>query len=156
RSTAAKPPVYPLLVALVFSSFGIKNFLALFAAHALLAALICSLLFIAIAKYSYNTAIIASLAFALYPPFIYHSVNTPESTTVIMFLISLFCYQLVRLHERFSQDRWVLAFITSGLLALTEPVTIPFTSFSFLYIAYVIFSSWKKIFAQIIIGVCIF
>src|SRR5262249_51400421 len=86
----------------------------------------------------------------------HHSISKPESTTMIMFLISLLCYELVRLHERFSQGRWVLAFITSGFLALTEPVTIPFIAFSFLYIAYVIFSSWKEIFTQIIIGMFIF
>src|SRR6476661_1791732 len=35
RPTAWKPPVYPMLVVLVFFVFGMKNFLALFLIHAL-------------------------------------------------------------------------------------------------------------------------
>ena len=78
-----------------------KNFFALFIAHALLAGFTCSLLFLTITKFSYNTAIIASLALAVYPPFVYHAVITPESTTLLLFLISLFSYRTSKFIRKF-------------------------------------------------------
>jgi 4-amino-4-deoxy-L-arabinose transferase-like glycosyltransferase len=156
RPTALKPPVYPILVFLVFFIFGMKNFFALFVIHALLAAFTCALLYLTIAKFSHYRAAIAGLAFALYPPFIYHSVAIPESTTATLFLISLFCYGLVNLYERFGQKRWVLVAIVTGLLAMTEPVTIPFIFFALLYVAYLTVDSWKKISLEMFIAVLVF
>src|SRR5690349_1004145 len=61
RPTAVKPPMYPLLVSLVFLAFGIKNFFALFVTHAILAALTCLLLYLSVAKFSRITGTIAGL-----------------------------------------------------------------------------------------------
>ena len=133
-----------------------KNFFALFVVHALLYSFTCLLLFLAIAKFSYNTAVVASLAFAVYPPFIYYPVAKPESTTLLLFLIALFCYELVSLHKNFSQKKWIIACFTSGILAMTEPVTIPFMFLTFLYIAYIITSSYRKTFAQLCLMIFIF
>ena len=113
-----------------------KNFFALFVIHALLAAFTCALLYLSIAKFSHYRAAIAGLAFAVYPPFIYHSVTVPESTTLTLFLISLFCYGLVNLYDRFGQKKWILVSIVGGLLAMTEPVTVPFMFLALLYVAY--------------------
>ena len=77
RPTALKPPVYPVLVSLVFLAFGMKNFFALFLIHAFLASFACALLYLAVAKFSHYRGAIAGLVFALYPPFIYHSVTVP-------------------------------------------------------------------------------
>jgi len=156
RPTALKPPVYPILVFLVFFIFGMKNFFALFVIHALLAAFTCALLYLTIAKFSHYRAAIAGLAFALYPPFVYHSVSVPESTTLILFFISLFCYALVNLYESFSQKRWILVAIVGGVLAMTEPVTIPFIFLALFYVAYLTVDSWKKISLEMFIAVLVF
>jgi 4-amino-4-deoxy-L-arabinose transferase-like glycosyltransferase len=156
RPTAAKPPVYPLLVSLVFLAFGMKNFFALFIVHAFLSALTCSLLFLAIARFSLPVAAIAGVALAIYLPFIHHAVSVPESTTLTLFLISLFSFQLMGLHAIFKQSKWILAGVVSGLLALTEPVTIPFLFLSFFYISYVTFSRWGKISKELLIAMVIF
>ena len=156
RPTALKPPVYPLLVCLVFFAFGMKNFFALFVIHAFLAAFTCALLYLAIAKFSHYRAAIAGLVFALYPPFIYHSVTVPESTTATLFLISLFCYALVKIYDRFDQKRWIVVSIIGGLLAMTEPVTVPFIFLALLYIAYLTFGSLKKISVEMVTAVLVF
>ena len=156
RPTAAKPPIYPLLVSLVFLAFGIKNFFALFAIHAFLAAFTCLLLFLCIAKFSHYRAIIAGLASAVYPPFVYHSVVIPESTTVTLFVIAFLCYGLMNLFERFSQKRCVLLSVIAGLLAMTEPVTVPFIIASVFYVAYFALDSWRKIFSAMGLGALVF
>ena len=156
RPTAVKPPVYPSLVFLVFFVFGMKNFFALFLLHALLAAFTCALLYLSIAKFSHYKAAIAGLAFAVYPPFIYHSVTIPESTTLTLFLISLFCYGLVSLCARFGQERWILVTIVAALLAMTEPVTVPFIFLALLYVAYLTLDSLKKMSLEMVIAVIVF
>ena len=156
RPTALKPPVYPVLVSLVFLAFGMKNFFALFLIHALLAAFTCAFLYLAVAKFSHYRAVIAGLVFALYPPFIYHSVTVPESTTATLFLISLFCYGLIKTHDRFSQKRWIVVSIIAGLLAMTEPVTVPFIFLALLYVAYLTLDSLKQVSLEIVTAVLVF
>lgn len=154
RPTAAKPPIYPFLVGLVFFIFGMKNFLALFVVHAVLAALTCVLLYLSIAKFSHSKAIVAGAAFAVYLPFVYHSVAVPESTTLTLFLISLFVYGLMNLDRRSAQRSWIGISIVSGILALTEPVTLPFIILSLFCAAYVNFD--KNRFLQMSIAVAVF
>jgi hypothetical protein len=156
RPTALKPPVYPVLVSLVFFAFGMKNFFALFLVHALLAAFTCALLYLSVATFSHYRAAIAGLVFALYPPFIYHSVTVPESTTATLFLISLFCYALVKIHDRFDQKRWIVVSIIGGLLAMTEPVTVPFIFLALLYVAYLTLGSLKKVSLEMVTAVLVF
>jgi 4-amino-4-deoxy-L-arabinose transferase-like glycosyltransferase len=156
RPTAVKAPVYPFLVFLVFFAFGMKNFFALFVIHALLAAFTCALLYLSIAKFSLHTAFIAGMAFAVYPPFIYHSVSIPESTALTLFLIAIFCYGLVNLHAHFSRKRWILISVISGLLAMTEPMTVPFIFLAFFYVAYITLSSFKEIFLEVSLAAFIF
>jgi hypothetical protein len=156
RPTAVKTPVYPFFVLLVFFAFGMQNFFALFLIHAFLAAFTCVLLYLSTAKFSRHTAIIASIAFAIYPPFIYHSVAIPESTTLTLFLISFFCYGLINLQETFVQKRWILLSIISGLLAMTEPMTVPFIFLAFLYVSSVTLESWRKVFLEMFIAALVF
>src|SRR5262249_7064413 len=102
RPTAIKPPPYPFLIACVFFIFGAKNFAVLFVVHALLSALTCLVFFLAVRKLSYSTAIIGSLALSVYPPFIFHSITVAESTTLILFLLAVFFYNLININEKFS------------------------------------------------------
>jgi 4-amino-4-deoxy-L-arabinose transferase-like glycosyltransferase len=154
RPTAAKPPVYPVMVAAVFFVSGVKQFLALFVVHAFLAALTCVFLYLSIDKFSHSKAFIAAAAFAAYLPFVHHSVTVPESTTLTLFLISLFVYALMNLDGSFPQRRWIGVGILSGILALTEPVTVPFIVLSLFYAAYVNFR--ENTLLQMSIAVAVF
>jgi 4-amino-4-deoxy-L-arabinose transferase-like glycosyltransferase len=154
RPTAAKPPVYPFLVAFVFFIFGVKNFLALFVVHAFLAALTCVFLYLSIVKFSHSKAVIAAAAFAAYLPFVHHSVAVPESTTLTLFLISLFVYGLMKLDGSVIQRRWICLGISGGVLALTDPVTVPFIILSLFYAAYVNFR--ENTLLQMSIAVAVF
>jgi 4-amino-4-deoxy-L-arabinose transferase-like glycosyltransferase len=156
RPTAVKAPAYPFLVLLVFFFFGMKNFFVLFLVQALLVAFTCSLLFLSVDKFSRSIALIASVACAVYLPFIHHSVTTPESTTLTLFLISIFIYELVSLHQTFTQKRWMLAGITSGILAMAEPMTMPFIFLTFFYMTCLALSSWEKIFVEILLVTIVF
>jgi 4-amino-4-deoxy-L-arabinose transferase-like glycosyltransferase len=156
RATAMKPPPYPLLIASVFFIFGAKNFAILFVVHALLSALTCLLFFLSVRKLSYSTAIIGSFALSVYPPFIYHSITMPESTTLILFLIAVFFYNLININEGFSWKKWIVTSLTAGVLAMTEPVTIPFIFCTFCYIAYVTTADFRLMLARLFIALSIF
>ena len=156
RPTAAKPPLYPFVVALVFSTFGTAQFLALFITHAILSALTCVFLYLSLVKFAHYTAAIAAAMVAVYPPFVYHSVTVPESTTLVLFLISVFFYVLVKVHAMPSARRWISASLISGLLALAEPITIPFIVLSFSYIAYLSQRSFKDSILQLSVVLFVF
>jgi 4-amino-4-deoxy-L-arabinose transferase-like glycosyltransferase len=149
RPTAVKPPLYPLLLSVIFFCFGMKNFLALFIVHTFLSSLTCLMLFLSIKMFSYNTAVVASLSVAMYLPFIYHTVTVPESTTLLLFLITIFCYELSMLHKNFSQKRWILASIVAGILIMTEPITLPFIFITFFYMIFLKIGEWKNALGQL-------
>ncbi|HEX4997498.1 MAG TPA: glycosyltransferase family 39 protein [Terriglobia bacterium] len=136
KPTASKQPAYPLLLALLFVMFGAGNFLAVFLLHAALAGGTAILLYISLRRISPLTGLLGGLSMALYPPFVVHSVTKPESTTLLLFLVSLFFVCFLRLVERASIRRWLILGALSAALALTEPVTLPFALLSLLYAAY--------------------
>ncbi len=142
RPTAAKPPVYPFLIAGVFWALGVGNFFALFALQALLSSFTCGMLFLSLRPSThFRASATAGCAAAVYPPFVYHAA-TAESTTVLLFLISLTIYQLVTLGAAHSRGRWCMASGTGALVALVEPVAIPFVCLSFLYVASLTRQAW--------------
>lgn len=126
RVTALKTPVYPLLVCAVFALFGAKNFLALFVLQALAASAGCALFYSFLRECRWSGAIWGGLAAALYPPFVYHSVTRPESTFVLLCLLSLFLLLLVRLSPAGRGLQWLGAGLLMGLLILTDPVVLAF------------------------------
>ncbi|MFX0203082.1 MAG: glycosyltransferase family 39 protein [Candidatus Hodarchaeota archaeon] len=135
RPTALKPPIYPLMVALIFLLFGFKNFFALFLFQAIVSALTCGTVFLHLNKYSRNMAIIGSLGLALYPPFVYHSVTATENTTLLLFLIALFFFYLTRIPRNNSLRNWIITGVVGAILALTEVAAIPFILASLFYLA---------------------
>ena len=126
KATAAKQPLYPLLLSFVFLLFGAKHFSAVFVLHAVLAALTAAILFVALRSRSMWQAVSAGCGFALYPAFVVHSVTTPESTTLLLFLLAVLLLLCCRIADTSSAARWTLVGIVSGLLVLAEPVTLPF------------------------------
>ena len=135
RPSAIKTPIYPFIVAGSFYLFGINSFSMLFIIHALLAASAVVLVYCGMRTYSSLAALISSISVALYPPFIFHSVTTPESTIVTLFLISALLYLLSNYLKNSSTLTWLGAALTAGLLALVETVAIPFVAIALVYAA---------------------
>ena len=134
RPTAIKPPIYPLVVALIFKLFGDGDFFAVFILHAILAALTCVLVF-RLAHYAGKwTAIMGASIFALYPPFVYHSISTPESTTLLLFLFSLFLLLILRYREARSASLVLVSAMVAAVIILTEVVAIPFVCAGLIYV----------------------
>ena len=126
RATASKPPLFPFLLVLLFAIFGFGNFLSLFVLNSLLAGATAFLLFSALQRYSRFIASTSALAFAVYPPFVFHSATTPESTTFVLFLISLFLYQSAMLVDSPTIASFFRLGLIGGLMVMTNAVLFPF------------------------------
>lgn len=148
RPTAIKPPVYPIIVSLVFWLFGLQNFLALFLVHAVLAALTCALLFLVARNIGPWVAALSGVIFALYPPFAYHSIRTPESTTLLLFLICLFLFLILQYRNARSTGLLVASAAVGATIALTEAVAIPLIGAAFVYTCLLPSQSLPKVDAQ--------
>lgn len=136
RTTALKQPAYPLLLTLLFYSFGTKNFLAVFLLHAVISSFTVVLLFLCLQRTVPAAALAAAAASAVYPPFFGHPVTVPESTTLLLFLIMAFLWCSLKIKEKPSRSWWLLAGAAGGLLVLTEPITLPFVGIGLLYSAW--------------------
>jgi 4-amino-4-deoxy-L-arabinose transferase-like glycosyltransferase len=143
KPTATKQPVYPLVLSLFFFVFGVQQFLPVFVFQATIAALACSVLVLALQQVSQRTAILAGLVPALYPPFVYHSVTVPESTQLLMLLISVFILIVSRLRQNSTTWGWLACGLVSGLLIMTDPVSLPFVILSVCYIVYSSPVGWR-------------
>src|SRR5919109_117049 len=137
RPTTLKQPVFPFLLTAVFYVFGFGNFLALFIVHSILAGLTAITLFLALRTQSERIAAVFALGFAVYPPFVYQCATSPESTIVLLFLLSLFFYQAVRLLESPKLKSFALLGAIAGALVMTNPGTLVFTVLSICFIAFV-------------------
>ena len=136
RTTALKQPAYSLLLAGLFYWFGPKNFLVVFVVHTLIASLTVSLLFLGLRRTAPFSALALALGATIYPPFLFHRVTVPESTTLLLFLIAALWLCLMKLRDEASWGLWILAGIIGGLAVLTDPVTLPFVGICFCYGAY--------------------
>jgi 4-amino-4-deoxy-L-arabinose transferase-like glycosyltransferase len=67
---------------------------------------------------------------------VFHSVTTPESTTLLLLLVAALWLSLARIQEKPSIRLWLIVGVLSALAVLTEPVTVPFVSLSLLYAAW--------------------
>jgi 4-amino-4-deoxy-L-arabinose transferase-like glycosyltransferase len=127
KPTASKQPAYPLVLALFFRCFGVKNFLAVFLVQAVLSSLTSLFMFLSGRQLSPLAALAVGVGVAVYPPFVFHSVTTPESTTLSLFLLSAAFLCLSALRQRAKFLVWAAVGLVAGAEALTEPVTIPFS-----------------------------
>jgi 4-amino-4-deoxy-L-arabinose transferase-like glycosyltransferase len=143
KPTATKQPVYPIVLSVFFFLFGVHQFLPVFIFQATIAALACSIIVLAMERVSQRSAIIAGLVVALYPPFVYHSVTVPESTQLLMFLITLFILIVTRLRQNSTTAAWLACGVVSGLLIMTDPVSLPFVVLSVCYVVYSSPLDWR-------------
>jgi 4-amino-4-deoxy-L-arabinose transferase-like glycosyltransferase len=136
RITAVKQPAYPLLLAGIFYCFGPKNFLMVFLLQAGLSSLTAVVIFLALRKSRPLLALVTALCLTLYPPMFIHAVTTPESTTLLLFLIAALWLFLVKIKESPSWRVWLLVGTVGGLAVLTEPVTVPLLGLCLCYALY--------------------
>lgn len=135
--TALKTPVYPLFLWAVFASFGAGNFLALFLLQILLAGLTAVLMYMALYPLSRMAAVIAAAGFALYPPFIYHVVTSPESTVLVLFWIACGLLLTVKIAQRSTNARWAALGLLGAAMTLTDPTSLPFFMLLLFYLGFV-------------------
>jgi len=128
RPTTFKQPGFPFFLAAVFWIFGSGNFLALFVAHSLLAGLTAVTLFLALRIRARRIGLALALGFALYPPFIYQCATSPESTILLIFLLSVFLYQMANLSDAPTVARFASCGAVAGIIGMTNPGTLIFTT----------------------------
>lgn len=122
RETTLKPPVYPFIVVALFSVFGASHFLPLLILNAILAGATAHYLFQLLRTQSETAALIGASVFAVYPPFVYHSATTPESTWLVVFLLVLFIARIRQLVTAGSGANGFITGLVGGLLVMTHPV----------------------------------
>jgi asparagine N-glycosylation enzyme membrane subunit Stt3 len=96
--TAWLMPAYPALLALVFVLFGtysVPSAITILTLNSIFAALTCVAVYLLAKKvFGHPTAIVAAIALALYPPSVWHSVNTIWDTSLLALLVVLLIYRL--------------------------------------------------------------
>jgi hypothetical protein len=127
RPTAVKTPLYPLLVAVVFRLFGDLDFLALFIVHAVISAGTAVVVMLSLWRLTHLGGFVAGIGCAIYPPFIFHAVTSPESTSLLMLWLAVLLFLISRTEWLQRPQGAAVLGLVVGLLALIEPVTIPFT-----------------------------
>jgi 4-amino-4-deoxy-L-arabinose transferase-like glycosyltransferase len=141
HATALKTPMYPFFVWAVFACFGAGNFLALFLFHILISGITSVLIYLLLEPLSRLSAIVAASGYALYLPFVYHAVTSPEST-MLMLLWIVWCLLLaVRITQRATNFRWILLGVAGACMTLTDPTSLPFFVMVLIYMG---LASWKS------------
>jgi 4-amino-4-deoxy-L-arabinose transferase-like glycosyltransferase len=133
QPSAVMPPVYPLVVAVLFYFFGIHTAASIFAAHALnclLNALACVPLFL-VARRSFGERAgwWAAWAWALSPYGIYFSAAWAWGTHLLLLCLCWLLYLAQDMEESPRLTLWAGFGLLAGFAGLTEPavlVVIPF------------------------------
>jgi hypothetical protein len=124
-----------------FAFFGAGNFLALFLVQILFAGLTAILIYILLDPFSRLAALAAAGGFALYPPFVYHAVTSPESTVLILLWIACSLVLAANLVRHATTARWILLGVLGACMILTDPVSLPFFGMVVLYLG---FMAWRN------------
>jgi 4-amino-4-deoxy-L-arabinose transferase-like glycosyltransferase len=115
--TAARAPLYPLLLAVLYRVFGTGVAPVLWT-HALLGALACAFVFLAARRmFGLAAGVVAGLLFAVFPPHLWWS-QYVLSETLLVTLIAATSYAVVRLVEEPSAGMAAGAGALFGLTAL--------------------------------------
>jgi len=133
QPSAIMPPVYPLIVAVLFRFFGIHTAASIFAVHALNSlfnALACIPIFL-MARRSFDekTAWLAAWGWAFFPYGIYFSAAWAWSTHLLLLCLCWLLYLAQDLERSSRLSLWAGFGLLAGFAGLTEPsalVVIPF------------------------------
>ncbi len=131
--TAWLMPLYPYLLAFIFRVFGVYTTNAAIATltiNCFASALTCIPLYY-IGRMLFGRAVgyFSAGALALYPPSIWHAINTIWDTTVFTFLAMVLIYWLLLLPNRLNLKNATLYGFFMGVIALVNPVIIAFYPF---------------------------
>lgn len=137
--TAWLMPAYPALLALSFKLLGVYtagSAVAILAFNSLASALTCLLLYLLASEiFGGTTALVAAVAFAVYPPSIWHSVNTVWDTSLLALLGVLLVYALYLLPQSRGLRQASVFGIAFGAMLWVNPVflsVLPLVWFQFM------------------------
>jgi len=128
QSSAVMPPVYPCIVAVLFSIFGIHtaaSILATLSLNCLLSSLAVIPVYL-VARNSFGTRVAwwAAWGWALSPYGIYFSAEWAWSTHLLILLLYWLIYLSQRLEQTNRLALWAGYGVLAGIAALTEPVSL--------------------------------
>lgn len=126
--TAWMPPVYPMVMALAFKTFGIyseKAAISLFIFQTLISLLTCFLLY-HIGKRVFNSQVglLTAFLFAVYPPAIHFSVQQIWSTLLFACCLSLLILSLLEVRARPNVSKSFGTGLLAGFTALVDPIVV--------------------------------
>ena len=131
--TAWVAPVYPYILALVFKVFGIYSqssaFTILFL-NSVFSSLTCVFIYY-IAKTVINerAGLLSSIIFAIYPPALWHSINTVWNTTLSTLLIAILVFYAVISLKKLNHRRSIVCGTIMGITVLANPGIMAFYPF---------------------------
>lgn len=136
--TAWLAPIYPLLLAVIFKGFGTYSPASAVVAlglNSLLSALTCIGLYrLGRVLFGPTVAWLSAGGFALYPPSIWHAINTIWDTTLFVFALVFLMDYLYRLPPHPSRRQYGIIGGWMGLLLLINPAALPFYPFLLLWL----------------------
>jgi 4-amino-4-deoxy-L-arabinose transferase-like glycosyltransferase len=128
--TAWFMPAYPAILALVFVLFGtysVPSAITILTLNSIFAALTCVAVYLLAKKvFGHPTAIVAAIALALYPPSVWHSVNTIWDTSLLALLVVLLIYRLYDLDGNSGLGSAALYGLVLGLVVWVNPIVLCF------------------------------
>ena len=126
--TALLPPGYPLVLAGIFRVWGVYTLQAAIAAYllnCLFSALTCIVLYrLGERLFGRKTGLVAAALLALYPPSIWHAVNTIWDTTLLALALVVLLTWLAGLPPRPGPAQLAGTGLLMGLIALLNPAPI--------------------------------
>ena len=132
-ATAWLMPLYPIFLALIFKLFGVYTIqaaVAILAMQCLISALTCiPLYYIARKLFTRGVGYLAIVAFAFYPPSIWHAINTIWDTTIFTFLAMILIACLIWATKQMHIMSSAIYGVLMGITVLINPVIILFYLF---------------------------
>jgi hypothetical protein len=118
-----RPPVYPGFVALLYLLFGLKNYLAVYIAQAVLSAWTCYLVYrLALVTTTKQVAWLAFLWTGFYIPFLRYVTMFSRETLIILLVLLVLYYQYLYLINNTGKKTHLLLFLGSFILLIhTDP-----------------------------------
>jgi len=145
--TAWLMPAYPYFLALIFKIFGVyttQAALVALAANCLLSALSCAAIFyVAAPLFGEAAGYGAAVVLALYPPSVWHAINTIWDTTAFAFLSIVLIAWVIQLPGRLTLHRGLLLGLFMGFMANVNAVILIYYPFVALWLLFHRSQTWK-------------
>lgn len=126
--TAWLAPAYPALLALIFLTLGTYSTgsaVAILVINCIFGALTCAAVYLLAREvFDRATATVSAIVFALYPPSIWHSINSIWDTSLLALLVVLLIYGLYRMPEDSRRITLIAYGIALGLAVWVNPVVL--------------------------------